>query len=219
MAVLPCEVGSGTKRWRKTSKRYDQPFERSVAIHEVDPLPSNLNAIAPTYEVMQARAAEDALRLSAVFQQLELGADGAGISFCLLDRHVGDDAAGARARLLRVDARARQPPHARLEQAPVVVDQRDGVARAGLVRLRRYPVPGIRREQAEPLVEPPFVEQARLVDEKLLAFGGIRRSAARARVRRCGRVGRRERHGHALASAIAEARVAFDAAPDASPVM
>src|SRR5262247_508367 len=119
MAVLPCKIGSGAKRWRRISKRHDQPFERSVAIHEVDPLPSNLNAIAPPHEAMQARTAEDALHLSAVFQQLELGADGAGISFCLLDRHVGDDAAGARARLLRVDARAREPAHARFEQAPV----------------------------------------------------------------------------------------------------
>src|SRR5262245_20677578 len=141
MAVLLCKIGYGAKRWRKISKRHDQPFEWSIAIHEEDPLPSNLDAIAPTDEVMQARAAEDALRLSAVFQQLELGTDGAGIAFRLLDRHVGGDAAGARARLLRVDARARQPPHARLEQAPVVVNQRDGVARAGLVRLTRAPVP------------------------------------------------------------------------------
>ena len=47
----------------------------------------------------------------------------------LFYRHIGDDAAGARARLLRIHARAGKPPHPGFEQAAVVVDQRHGLDR------------------------------------------------------------------------------------------
>src|SRR5262245_14745924 len=87
---------------RTNSKRHHQPFVRSVAIHQVDPLPGNCDACIASHKTMQQGAAEDALALAAIFQQLEFGANGASVRGALLDRDIADHPAGARARLLRI---------------------------------------------------------------------------------------------------------------------
>ena len=94
-------------------------------------------------------------------------------------RDVADHAAGARARLLRIHARAGEAPHAGLEQAAVVIDQRNGLDRIGLIGLARHPVPGFRREQREPVVELAVVEQARLMQQELLAAMQVERLPCR----------------------------------------
>ena len=86
-----------------------------------------------------------------------------------------------RARLLRIHARAREPPHPRLQQPPVVVDQRHRVVRIVLVGLARHPVPGVGGEQREPVVELGLVEQPRLVQQELLAAVQIERALAARR--------------------------------------
>src|SRR5262249_32155002 len=63
-AVAPAVRQGGARR----SKRHHQSFERSVAIHEIDPLPGDLNAIGPPHQAMEAGAAEHPLRLPAIFQ-------------------------------------------------------------------------------------------------------------------------------------------------------
>ena len=91
----------------------------------------------------------------------------------LLDADIGDDPAGARSRLLRIDARAREPAYPRLQKLPVVVDQRDRVQRARLVRLAWNPVSSVRREQRQPVVEFPFIQQARFMQQKKLALADV----------------------------------------------
>src|SRR5262249_51043999 len=121
-----------------TLERHQQPLERRIAVHQIDPLPRDANVVARPDEAMEARARIRGLRVAPVLQQLEFRAARARLTVVrrLLDRHVGDDATGARARLLRIDARARQAPHTRLQQAAVVIDQRDGVAWAFLPGFR-----------------------------------------------------------------------------------
>src|SRR5260370_15910213 len=58
----------------KFSERHHQPFERGVAVHEIDALPGNLDAIYAADQTMEAGAAEAALRLASIFQQLEFRA-------------------------------------------------------------------------------------------------------------------------------------------------
>ena len=57
------------------------------------------------------------------------------------------------------------------QETPVVIDERDRVVRIVLARRTRDPVPRIVGEEREPVVEPPLVEKARLVDEKPLGRG------------------------------------------------
>jgi hypothetical protein len=79
----------------RTLERYNQPFVGGIAVHEVDTLPSNLDAIVASNETMKTRAAENPLGLSSVFQQLPFRADEAPRAVRFLDRHVCNDPAGA----------------------------------------------------------------------------------------------------------------------------
>src|SRR5262249_43833792 len=144
----------------------------SIAVDEINALPGNLDAVLHSNEAVQAGASENSLRLTAILQQLKFGAHrgGAAISCDVLHCDIGDDPAGPRARLLRVDSGTGQPANAGLQQAPVGIDQGYGVPGALLVGLAGDPVPGIRCEQTEPFIETPFVEQSRSEDEKLLAL-------------------------------------------------
>src|SRR4029077_18736793 len=132
---------------------------------------------------------EQPLALPPVFDHDELRAHGAGVGAALLDRDIADDAAGARTRLLRIDARARQSSHPGLEQSPVVVDQRDRVVRIALLGLARHPVPAVGSEQRQPVVERGLVEQPRLVQQESLAVLLVERRCIAARgprtARRC----------------------------------
>src|SRR5215471_13286839 len=126
---------------------------------------------------MKRRAAKDALTVAAELNHHEFRPDRAGRALRRLNRHVGDHAARARARLLRVHAWARQPPHTRLQQPTVVVDQRYGFVRVRLIGLTRYPVPSVRGEQGEPIVEPRFIEEPRFMKEELLADPEVKQLA------------------------------------------
>src|SRR5215475_8567982 len=87
---------------------------------------------------------------------------------------MGHDPARATSRLMRIDPWTRKPADASLKQPPIVIHQRNSVMRTGLVRFARDPVLGILREQRQPFVEPRLVEQARLVDEKVLALAYVK---------------------------------------------
>src|SRR6516162_9314615 len=170
------------------SKRHRQPLMRSIAVHEINPLPGNRNAACRANKAMQRSAAEYPLRFPPVFQKLKFGAHraGAAVGCNVLHGDVADYPAGARARLLRIDARAGKPPHPRFEQSAIVVDQGDGVVRRRLAGLCRHPVPCVRRKQAQPVLEARFIEQPRLVDQKLLALEEAERSRFRGRWSRVG---------------------------------
>ena len=122
------------------------------------------------------------------------------------DRDIGDDAAGARARLLRIHARAGKAAHAGFKQPAVVIDQRHGLDRVGLTGLARHPVPSIRREQSEPRVELAVVEQARFVQQKLLTAIERREDAAKED---CAGLARARRSAAARGAAGLRARLGF----------
>src|ERR1700729_1076139 len=161
-----CTGRQEPKNWNvRYSKRNGDAVERRVAIDEVDALPGDHDAGAGPHQAVQRGAAEDALLLAPVFDHQEFRAHGAGIRRRLFDGDVGDDAARAGARLLRIHARACKPAHAGFEETPVVVDQRDGFEAVGLTGLARYPVPGLGREHSEPFAEIAVIERPRLAQQ------------------------------------------------------
>jgi hypothetical protein len=59
------------KARRERSKWDDQTLVGRIAVHEIDPLPGNLDAVIAPHQAMKAGTAEQSLRLSPVFQQLQ----------------------------------------------------------------------------------------------------------------------------------------------------
>src|SRR5262249_59638383 len=84
------------------SKRHDDAVERRVAIDQVHPLRRDQDGAVGLHQAVEGGAGEQPLAVATVFDHEELRAHGAGIVAAVLDRHVADDAAGARARLLRI---------------------------------------------------------------------------------------------------------------------
>src|SRR5262245_54009029 len=155
-------------------KRNDEAVHRSIAIHKVDPLHRDADGAIAHDQTMEVCACEQPLLLAAILDQDEFRAyERTAVRIRVRKAHVSHDPARAGSRLLRIDPWTREPADARLKQPPIVIHQRNSVMRTGLVRLARDPVVGVLLEQRQPLVEPRLVEQARLVEEKVLALAHV----------------------------------------------
>ena len=99
----------------------------------------------------------------------EIGSDARFTAVCCKKAHIGDQPARARTRVFGPGSAAHELPDARGERAPVVGDQEQGVAVIGVRGIeRRHQIAPVGRHQCQPLLEPPFVEEGRLINEELL---------------------------------------------------
>src|SRR5579872_1124262 len=125
--------------------------------------------------MMALSPGEQTLHVVAVFGHDEGGADA---EFPLavvdmLDHHIADDVRGARRRRLHMDARMFEPLDPRLHQIAVVIEQRSLIERTLLIGHGWHPVGAVLVEQRHPVAKAPFIEQARLVDEKILERAAV----------------------------------------------
>src|SRR5215813_3933630 len=109
-----------------------------------------------------------ALALAAVLDENERRAHARVSTVDLQDPDVSDLVHGARSRDARVGSRVLELADARFHESPVVVDDRGGRQRIGLIRLERNPVRRVVGVEREPLVEPTTVEQRGFMEEKML---------------------------------------------------
>jgi septum formation topological specificity factor MinE len=83
--------------------------------------------------------------------------------------------------LLRERAIALEPLDADLQQQLVLVHQRGGKSRIGLLPFQRHPIMTVISEQVEPFLEALLIDQTRLADNKLDQIVVARRGHGGAR--------------------------------------
>ena len=153
------------------SKQTHDAVQLRFRIHEVDPLGGDPQPSGGTTQPMLDERTPHPLALATVFDKNERRVDADVVRAGFHDLDVADLVHGARSGRPRVGAWMLELTHADLEQPPVVVDDRRGGQRVGLIGLQRNPVRRVVGEELEPLMEPAVVEQPGLAIEKRLDLG------------------------------------------------
>lgn len=137
--------------------------------------------------MMGRGTAENTLLFAPVLNHQEFGSHYEKICAAIFNGDIADDSTCARPRLLRVHPWAGQTANAGFKQTAIVIDQRHSLEWIALSWLARHPIPGVRREQSQPIIEFALVKKPRLIQQKLLAVTKIEQwpcgHAARTRCR------------------------------------
>src|SRR5262245_5570307 len=156
---------------------------KRAELHRVDHRLAPGDLQAPGLEPQEVAIPADVLADALVAPEPvdhEVGLDAELVLRALDDPDVADHPARARRRILRVRVPVLEARDARPEAARVVGDGEQGVPGLGVgTVVRRDPVARVGSEQAEPLVETPFVEESRLPVKEVFDLGArdLRRAA------------------------------------------
>src|SRR4029453_2324470 len=171
-----CHNASATTRsaspiTRPPSEDADDAIQLGFGVDQVDPLGGDPEAVVRPAQAVLDQSAPDTLALVTILEQDERRGHAQLVALGLQHVDIGDLVHRTRSRRPGVGSRVLELADADLEQPAIVVDDRRRGQRVRLARLKRNPVRRVIGEEAEPLVEPPVIEQPRLVVQELLDLG------------------------------------------------